>query len=259
MADPLRRAKEMAAYNNKLYRQNWSTNAQFNRAEAQKNRDWQERMANSAHQREIKDLKAAGLNPVLSVTGGNGAPTGSGSAASAQQAPVDTSLPMAVIDMATAQLNNATRLQEMAMQTQSAQWIAQFQAQADLQRHQTPSGNTAFGQVAYAADRLANWLGYDSTYGALNDMFSATSGTDIDQLIDNLKNDRSVNGVYTDRKGGLKRVFKESANRKYGSALKSYYDARNSLLKMDRKGRGKTISNALSDLAKIVRKSSKKR
>lgn len=54
----------------------------FNAAEAAKNRDWQQMMSNTAHQREIQDLKAAGLNPVLSVTGGNGAPVTSGSAAS---------------------------------------------------------------------------------------------------------------------------------------------------------------------------------
>ncbi len=57
------------SYNDMLYDVNM-TNAQWRHDEY---------MANSAHQREVNDLRSAGLNPVLSATGGNGAPATSSS------------------------------------------------------------------------------------------------------------------------------------------------------------------------------------
>ena len=47
-----------------------NTAMSYNSAEAQKARDWSEMMSNTSYQRAVKDMRAAGINPILAYTQG---------------------------------------------------------------------------------------------------------------------------------------------------------------------------------------------
>ena len=83
------RMAEANAYNTNMWEQTaawnesmWEKQAEFNAKQAQIQRDWAERMDNTRYQRAIADMQAAGLNPILAVTGG-GIDTGGASGTAA--------------------------------------------------------------------------------------------------------------------------------------------------------------------------------
>lgn len=87
---------------------------QFNSAEAEKSRNWQEYMSNTSYQRMVKDMSLAGLNPYLAYNQG-GASTPSGSTARSAGAPSSAGKGWSsLIGLASMVANTALGLEKLA-------------------------------------------------------------------------------------------------------------------------------------------------
>lgn len=148
----------------------------YNHDEAEINRNWQEYMSNTSHQREVQDLLKAGLNPILSAHGGATTPSGataSSSAQSAAQANTDMSGSSVIGNLFNTLINSSTSIQ------MNKDNLANQLAVASLALQGTKySADKGFQSTKYASDNSYNASIYGANSAAAAANYSAWMAND---------------------------------------------------------------------------------
>lgn len=185
----------LASYANQITNANNNAN-QMSIQQAQINRDFQEYMSNTSHQREVADLAKAGLNPILSANNGASTPSGATASISDNSSNLASLLGGAIngmVALATTSMNNANQLQ-MNKDTLAQQKLLGLLG-LDMSKYQADLGYNASvyasnnakqasmyaAMMSNAAAKYSSDMSYAaSKYGSDNSLLNAREQRDFD-------------------------------------------------------------------------------
>nr|CAI9751370.1 hypothetical protein FYQYKPKK_FYQYKPKK_CDS_0009 [Microvirus sp.] len=229
-------AASAKAYQQDIARSDY--NNAFNSAQVKQQMDFQERMSSTAHQREVKDLLAAGLNPILSANGGASAPAGASATSDNSTATLKAQQAINRENIAAskyqAELNAGIQLEMNKQNIASAQKMARWQNALNRELGYAQMANNAdianigAGASMYAANMSSSASRYGSDVSAAASKYGVDNPNDPFMYIvkDIFNNDgKKTAKLFDSLKGAAKKGVRSGVVKKSNKHAKKKYPA----------------------------------